>query len=205
MPMGMTHRTINTAASVPITAGTLLIGWTPPQALALFAGYSFATFFVNPDLDIESMGYNSWGWLRFIWWPYQKILGHRCWISHFPVISTLLRIVYLLWFPIVLLLLLGTTAQAVARDFIFDWWPILGAYLVIFVLGMILSDTLHAILDTVSTELKQFLGGSRRGRSVINFFQHHNEAPPRRAYARAGRSSYNRNRGGRAPNRRRRY
>ncbi len=210
MPMGVTHRTINTVVSVPLAASTLTIGWTPLQAGCLLTGYTFATFLVNPDLDLNSIGYQSWGWLRFIWWPYQKILGHRCWMSHFPVISTLLRIVYLMWFPVLLLLLLGSSVRAMVRETVLDWFPELAPFILVFIIGMILSDTLHTILDTSSTELKQMFGGSRRHRRGFNFFEHHGEATPRRAYARASGGynrapTYNRNRSGRASRRRRRY
>lgn len=210
MPMGITHRTINTMVSVPVGAGTLFIGWTPLQTTSLVVGYTFATFFMNPDLDLNSIGYKSWGWLRFIWWPYQKILGHRCWMSHFPVISTLLRVIYLMWFPILLLLLLGSSAQAAARDTIFDWFPQLAPYLLVFVAGMVLSDSLHAILDISSTELKQLFRFGRSRRRATNFFEHHNQAPPRRAFARSSYREdrdpgYNRHRSRRNINRRRRY
>ncbi len=203
MPMGTTHRRINTASSVPIAAGTLVIGWDPVHTLILMAGYTFATFFMNPDLDLYSIGYQSWGWLRFIWWPYQKVLGHRCWMSHFPVVSTILRIIYLLWFPLLMLFLLSASARsAIAHDDLPQWILLIAPYTIIFVLGMIISDSLHAILDTTSTELKHILHGSHHHRHE-NFFSHHNQALPRRFQARQ--RSYSRNRGGRAPSRRRRY
>ncbi len=211
MPMGVTHRQINTAMSIPLAVGTYAIGWPPTYIVSMLVGYSFATYFMNPDLDLNSIGYQSWGWLRLIWWPYQKILGHRSWISHFPVISTLLRIVYLLWFPVVLIWLLGSSVQAAVRDQFFDWGPTFGPYLLTFVIGMILSDALHAILDVSSTELKQLFGGKRR-RRFGGFFEHHNEEPPRRRsshnhdhYSRGADHSYSRNRASRAPSRRRRY
>ncbi|HEX2915544.1 MAG TPA: metal-binding protein [Chloroflexia bacterium] len=179
MPMGTTHRTINTVVSVPVCAGALFLGWTPAHVVCLAGGYTFATFFMNPDLDLNSLGYKSWGWLRIIWWPYQRILAHRCWISHFPVISTILRVIYLMWFPLALLLLLGSAAQSATREAIFDWWPVLALPVILFIVGMIISDSLHAILDTSSTELKHLMHGSHHSHRD-NFFAHHNQAPPRR-------------------------
>jgi uncharacterized metal-binding protein len=189
MPMGVTHRAINTVVSVPVAAGTLYIGWSPLQIACLVGGYTFATFLMNPDLDLDSIGYQSWGWLRIIWWPYQKALGHRCWMSHFPIISTLLRIIYLLWFPVLLLLLLGSSIRAMVRQEVLDWFPELAPYLLLLIFGMILSDTLHTILDTSSTELKQLFGGSRRRKRNVNFFEHHHQAPPRRASSRKSRDT----------------
>lgn len=108
MCMGVTHRTINTMVSFPI-AGALLVQahWHPLQAIIFLGGYTFATFLMNPDLDLDSLGYQSWGVLRFIWWPYQKALAHRCFLSHFPVVGTVCRIIYLMWVPILILLILG--------------------------------------------------------------------------------------------------
>jgi uncharacterized metal-binding protein len=156
MPMGRTHRAINTALCVPLTAGSIVLShWSPLQALSCAAGYCFATFFMNPDLDLDSVGYQSWGPLRIIWWPYQKILAHRSYFSHFPVISTILRLIYLMWFPVLMLVLLGGSIQLVVRETIFDWWPIFGAYLLMFIMGMVISDAIHAILDVVSTSFKR--------------------------------------------------
>lgn len=49
----------------------------------------------GPDLDIYSRPYQRWGFLRFIWLPYQKSLRHRSLLSHGPIIGTTLRVVYL--------------------------------------------------------------------------------------------------------------
>jgi uncharacterized metal-binding protein len=168
MPMGTTHRRLNTAISVPLAAGALWLKWDSGYIVSLLAGFHFATYFMNPDLDLNSLGYKSWGWLRFIWWPYQKMLAHRCFLSHFPVISTILRIIYLLW----------TSVRAAAWETLFDWFPVLGPYLVVFILGMIFSDTLHAIFDTSSTELKTFFRGTRRRGNSRNFFAHHQQETP---------------------------
>ncbi len=180
MPMGLTHRRINTIMSVPMAGSALYAGWQPAHVGLLVAGYTFATYFMNPDLDLNSLGYQSWGWLRIIWWPYQKVLGHRCWMSHFPVISTILRIIYLLWFPAVLVLLLGSSFRAAARETLLDWLPPLTPYIIVFIIGMVISDALHAVLDTASTELKQLFRSPRRRSYASNFFAHHHEPPPRR-------------------------
>jgi uncharacterized metal-binding protein len=68
----------------------------------------------GPDLDIHSRQFIRWGWLRWIWIPYQKTLRHRSIFSHGPVIGTTLRVVYLAnW-----LLLLGLLGLIVAQL----WW-----------------------------------------------------------------------------------
>ena len=56
----------------------------------MFGGLMF-----GPDLDIYSIQYQRWGYLRFIWLPYQKSLRHRSFLSHGPLIGTTLRVIYL--------------------------------------------------------------------------------------------------------------
>jgi uncharacterized metal-binding protein len=173
--MGVTHRTINTFASLPLTAEFYLgLHRSPTESLAFFAGYTFATFLMNPDLYLNSEGYQSWGFLRFYWWPYQKALAHRCFLSHFPIISTIFRIIYLLWLPILLIFVLGSAVQASARDQVYDWVPQLAPYLIAIVIGMMGSDTLHMFLDVTSTRLKRTFGG-RHKRRHEGFFEHHGQ------------------------------
>jgi uncharacterized metal-binding protein len=49
----------------------------------------------GPDLDIYSHQFRRWGWLRWLWLPYQKSLRHRCFLSHGPFIGTAIRLLYL--------------------------------------------------------------------------------------------------------------
>ncbi len=63
---------------------------------AYMVGFALGTLILSPDLDTFSRPYKNWGVLRFIWWPYQKSLKHRSWLTHGPLIGTLLRSVYLL-------------------------------------------------------------------------------------------------------------
>jgi len=39
--------------------------------------YLFATYFLSPDLDINSSVYNRWGPFRLVWWPYKELCAHR--------------------------------------------------------------------------------------------------------------------------------
>ena len=95
MPSGRTHDEI-TLWSLPWVAG---ITWvlTRNSHLTLFVSGSFlfSGLMFGPDLDIYSHQFKRWGWLRWIWRPYQKSLRHRSFLSHGPVIGTLLRVVYL--------------------------------------------------------------------------------------------------------------
>jgi uncharacterized metal-binding protein len=59
---------------------------------------------VSPDLDQESISYVEWRIVRYTlglgflwllyWWPYSRLIPHRH-ISHWPILGTLTRILYL--------------------------------------------------------------------------------------------------------------
>jgi uncharacterized metal-binding protein len=59
------------------------------------AGFLFGGLMFGPDLDIRSCQYRRWGWLRWIWLPYQQYFRHRSLLTHGPIIGTLLRLLYL--------------------------------------------------------------------------------------------------------------
>ncbi|CBN56876.1 MULTISPECIES: metal-binding protein [Kamptonema] len=95
MPSGRTHDSI-TLWSLPFVAG-LTFGQTQNGNLTLLVsgGFLFGGLMFGPDLDIYSCQYQRWGWLRWLWLPYQKSLRHRSLLSHGPLIGTALRILYL--------------------------------------------------------------------------------------------------------------
>lgn len=68
------------------------------MTLLVASGFLLGGLMFGPDLDLRSRQYQRWGWLRWLWLPYQKRLRHRSFLSHGPVIGTLLRVLYLLTF-----------------------------------------------------------------------------------------------------------
>lgn len=107
MPSGRTHDEI-TLWSLPWVAGITWV-FTRSSHLTLFVsgGFLFSGLMFGPDLDIYSQQFLRWGWLRWIWLPYQKSLHHRSFLSHGPVIGTVLRVVYLMtWIGMVAIALL---------------------------------------------------------------------------------------------------
>jgi uncharacterized metal-binding protein len=98
MPSGRTHDRITFWIS-PLVA-VLTFGQTASGVLTLLVsgGFLFGGLMFGPDLDIYSLQYQRWGFLRWIWIPYQKSLRHRSFLSHGPIIGTALRSLYLsLW------------------------------------------------------------------------------------------------------------
>lgn len=95
MPSGKIHDRI-TLWSLPWVVG-LSFATTRSGELTLMVagGFLFGGLMFGPDLDIYSIQFKRWGWLRWIWLPYQKCLRHRSPLSHGPIIGTMLRLVYL--------------------------------------------------------------------------------------------------------------
>ena len=70
--------------------------------LLLSGSFLFAGLMFGPDLDIYSRQYQRWGFLRWMWIPYQKSLRHRSMLSHGIIIGTVVRSLYLLgWIAVV--------------------------------------------------------------------------------------------------------
>jgi len=95
MPSGKIHDRI-TLWSLPWVVG-LSFATTRSGELTLIVagGFLFGGLMFGPDLDIYSIQFKRWGWLRWIWLPYQKCLRHRSPLSHGPIIGTALRLLYL--------------------------------------------------------------------------------------------------------------
>ena len=98
MPSGRTHDRI-TLWSLPLVTG-LSFWQTGNGSLTLLvaSGFLAGGLVFGPDLDTRSIQYKRWGWLRWIWIPYQQQLPHRSLLTHGPIVGTLLRIAYIsLW------------------------------------------------------------------------------------------------------------
>ncbi|UBF24165.1 metal-binding protein [Kovacikia minuta CCNUW1] len=104
MPSGRTHDSI-TLWSLPLIAA-LTFDRTRSSSLTLMvsAGFLFAGLMFGPDLDIYSRQYLRWGVLRWIWLPYRQNMRHRSFLSHGPIVGTIVRVGYLLtWLGMVAL------------------------------------------------------------------------------------------------------
>ncbi len=95
MPSGQTHDRITIWALPFIAAVTFWQTRSSSMTLLITGGFLFGGLMFGPDLDIYSIQYQRWGYLRFIWLPYQKSLRHRSFLSHGPLIGTTLRVIYL--------------------------------------------------------------------------------------------------------------
>ncbi|MEA5598496.1 metal-binding protein [Rivularia sp. UHCC 0363] len=95
MPSGQTHDRITIWALPLIAVATFWQTRSSGITLLVASGFMFGGLMFGPDLDIYSIQFQRWGFLRFIWLPYQKSLRHRSFLSHGPLIGTTLRVIYL--------------------------------------------------------------------------------------------------------------
>ncbi len=114
MPSGKTHDKITWFTALPMA----WIGWMISHELSvtalLAACFLFAGLMFSGDLDTKSVQYKRWGWFRWIWIPYRKLVPHRSPFSHGPVLGVLTRLLYLsVW---VALLFATLTRVALALD-----------------------------------------------------------------------------------------
>ena len=91
MSSGQTHDRI-TFYSLPLVMLATL-GVTHSLWLMLWVGLGFLVggLLLGPDLDIHSVQYKRWGWLRWIWLPYRGSMRHRSFWSHGPIIGKIGR------------------------------------------------------------------------------------------------------------------
>lgn len=164
MPSGRTHDRI-TLWSLPLVAA-LTFGMTqrPDWTLIAAGGYLFGGLMFGPDLDIHSVQYKRWGWLRWIWLPYRASMSHRSVLSHGPILGTMLRVIYLtIWLGLFAMIAiglangLGMTAitQASAGDAIEQWlrqYPREGIALLV---GIELGAMSHSISDWTGSTHKR--------------------------------------------------
>jgi uncharacterized metal-binding protein len=125
MPAGRTHDRI-TLWTLPIVAGlTFAATRQSTPTLLICAGFLFGGLMLGPDLDIHSIHYKRWGWLRWIWLPYRGSMKHRSPWSHAPITGTTVRVLYLLaWLG-----LFGFASAAVCNELgQFGWtWDEIGS------------------------------------------------------------------------------
>lgn len=174
MPSGNTHAALTALAAGGIYLGMTVYGYTNMTVYAATLG-CMAGVLITPDLDVDQptrsnyVMYREAGLLpgaiwRALWLPYGLAIGHRSWVSHFPVISTLIRLAYLgviawfIWFSWSFRMSVTSYANPPAMVFIPPlpaWWPWAVA-------GLMVSDVLHWAADVSSTAVKRWLHKKHR-------------------------------------------
>ena len=127
----------------------------------VISAYLFSGLWLSNDLDIYSRIYRRWGPLRFLWYPYQRLVAHRSWLSHGLVVGPLVRLVYL--YGMIQLVLvgagygmqwLGSSTEAVdsSRQILTNIWPYMVTHSHIsapLLAGLVLGGVTHSVVDWV--------------------------------------------------------
>jgi uncharacterized metal-binding protein len=128
--------------------------WGPALGVAgvVSAGLGFLLggLWLSPDLDTRSNATRRWGLLRWLWWPYRKVLPHRSLFSHSPLLGTAVRLAYLaalLLAGSVALSPLGAPAPSVWIGWAGDLWQHQRGPIVSALVGVEASSWLHLIQD----------------------------------------------------------
>lgn len=140
MASGKAH----TAAGLLVAAVIGAVGSLQPdmRILAASAGTAFAAYMCSPDMDTYSLPFARWGLLRFVWSPYKRLVPHRSFWSHTPIIGTSLRVVYLLGLYY-LLACFFIDLQVAANYVLNEHLPLACS----FIIGMCIADFVHWLQD----------------------------------------------------------
>jgi uncharacterized metal-binding protein len=158
MPSGNVHNAATTSIILSLGVVYALKVDTPLELAAVGVG-AMANYFMSPDLDVDN-GFQGFAKLRrfpiigkvlafvwrAVWWPYAIVVKHRSWVSHAPIISTLIRIGYLyavIWLSAIVLRVNDELAVYVIRGNTGEFLRL--AFLVF--CGLCLMDISHYFLD----------------------------------------------------------
>jgi uncharacterized metal-binding protein len=176
VPDGRTHDKIALVACVPLApmayTALLAVGDTPeraaPATALLLAAHLFGSFWLSPDLDLDSSVDDRWGPFFWIWRPYMWVVPHRHRILSHSGFSALLRLGYLYGAIMLLLVvwayLMGLLKIVPERAYylVFHEWlrtTLIEHHREAFLigLGVVFSDALHTVTDHLSTHTRRGL------------------------------------------------
>lgn len=110
------------------------------QFLAFGAGYYTGTVLLTPDMDTESTAIKKWGKLKILVLPYKWLFVHRK-SSHNIVYGAVGRILYI---GLIILVSYYLLFKSLPVETIFS-----SVYIFIFLIGIIIANALHILLDTL--------------------------------------------------------
>lgn len=147
MTNGQNHARITTALAPMAGVASMLIMQSPAIGLCVGIG-TLSGLAIEPDLDIATLThserrmirrYGALGraWSAF-WYFYGLSFQHRSKWTHTPILGTLIRLLYLLWLPLLLGLIF---APGVTAGFLFS------EYFIAYFVGLVIADTGHWLAD----------------------------------------------------------
>jgi uncharacterized metal-binding protein len=160
MPSGKVHSALTLATTSGVVAPYLLVqlGGNP----WMYVGGCLVGLLVMPDMDVNGGNISDlfirkvsrpvqWLWRAF-WHPYAILVPHRHFISHFPVVGTVLRIGYIFLIINLLSVVSHLLFDTVSRFYwLWDWS---------FFLGLAHVDTIHFLVDNTIKGKETFEDGA---------------------------------------------
>lgn len=155
MPRGQTHDKIVLGSLIP----TFVIGAGVFNDIGLASTLTLATLFgaflLSPDLDVKSSNYYRWGFLRFIWLPYIRLIRHRSWGSHSFVVGPAIKLIYLFVIIVMMAFLFNLFLVSSSPEFVFNGLKYkitlllekYYMYLIVVLLGIYWANAQHLMAD----------------------------------------------------------
>ena len=138
MPNAKSHDSITYITSVIIFCTSLM--FLPIlNSIILLISYVFAGYMFNGDLDVHSKPYTRWGLLKFIWIPYQRLFKHRSKYTHGFIIGTLIRLLWILIIPIIIIYFSNIIVIPLMLQYKFQ--------IITFLIGLEMGAMSHSIAD----------------------------------------------------------
>ena len=157
MPSGKVHSITNVVVALSSSATMFLLQRGNEATLGVATG-AMVGIMVGCDNDVDSGNIADYIIKRYtgnivetvwvmLWTVYRKAFKHRSFLSHFPLVSTIIRIAYLAAFYFLIATPLKYLSSFVQVDWAyFLWWAFV---------GLVLADTSHWGLD----KLDEMMGG----------------------------------------------
>jgi len=133
IPSHATHERINTALLIIIIVSSVYYKFYLITILIFSIAFIFGTYYISPDIDVDSRIYRRWGLLRFFWKPYKDLFKHRG-LSHNLILGPATLIGYLACLIYIGLYLAGITIQLDVR-------------MGVIAAGMVAAIELHILAD----------------------------------------------------------
>lgn len=165
MPSGQTHDRITLWSLPAVTGLTIILTQSGSLTLLVSGGFLFSGLILSPDLDLRSRPFKRWGFLRWIWIPYQKAIQHRSMFSHGPIIGTTVRVLYLACW-VTIFGVLGLAIVQLFQDVPWSWQQLTqgvtrslsnhrAEWIALF-LGLELGAMSHVLSDWTGSTYKRF-------------------------------------------------
>lgn len=141
MPNGKTHDIISILTFPIVIISTYFILDNLILTIIVSLSYIFASFMFNGDLDTNSKPFNRWYILKMFWIPYQLMFHHRSYFTHGIVIGSVIRIVYVITIPTLILISVDIQNITILVDLFSN------KYVIYSLIGIELGSTIHTISD----------------------------------------------------------